>query len=120
MSQNQSDTHDRPADAEPSSPPVGSLRGAVGVMAQPLMWISVRDQLPAMCVNVIVWGVQRKENISHQAWQARRFTGLNGAFAVERDGLWEWLTPCDQKVEQVTHWLPLPCTIPVQHDRHTV
>ena len=87
---------------------------AVGMLRLVMpIWINVNDQLPVMFQNVIVWGVRKKENVVHQSWQARRFTGCSSGFDVERDKLWQWLTPTDGQIEQVTHWMPMPDTVPV-------
>lgn len=71
-------------------------------------WVKVEDGLPPMTKNVIVWGIRPKENITAQAYQARRWTGFSASFEVEKNELWEWLTPCDGTVCNVTHWMPLP------------
>jgi len=73
-------------------------------------WISVADNLPPMFENCIVYGRQKRENVCTQAWQARRWTGCSSGFDVEKNKLWEWLTPCDFHVADVTHWMPLPET----------
>ena len=80
-------------------------------------WIDVKDELPSMYRNVIVWGVRPKENICHQLYQARRWTGLTGH--PNRDAMWEaqegdelccwdWATPCDYSVVEVKFWMPFP------------
>ncbi len=29
-------------------------------------------------------------------------------YLPDQDKYWEWLTPCDYSIKDVTHWLPLP------------
>jgi len=52
---------------------------------------------------VLVYGVQRQANVISQWWEARRWTGSN-----QPGGEWEWLTPTDFPVTNVTVWAPLP------------
>jgi len=71
-------------------------------------WVSVETCLPSMFKNVIVLGKIRKQNVCPQAWEARRFTGLNEFFPIEKEKLWQWLTPTDFRVTSVTHWMVRP------------
>lgn len=73
-----------------------------------MKWISVEEDLPDMYESVIVWGRREKENVCRQAYQARRWTGCTSGFDVEKDKLWQWVTPCDYQVSDVTHWFPMP------------
>lgn len=85
------------------------------IIIQAPYWISVKEQLPKMFKNVIVWGCREKENILRQAYEARRWTGCNHAFDIEGEAIWEWLTPCDGVVQDVVCWMPMPDTIPPQY-----
>jgi len=74
-----------------------------------LSWIDCHSTLPPMFENVIVWGRREKENVLLQAYQARRFGS-----GSDKNQPFQWLTPCDFVVEDVTHWTALPLQCPKQ------
>ncbi len=79
-------------------------------------WISAKEVLPPMFVDVMVWGIIEKFNVCHQAWQARRWSGWTSGWQTS-DVIdppdWIWTAPCDYNVRDVTHWMPMPTDIPV-------
>lgn len=79
------------------------------------LWINVKDQLPAMFADAIVWGCIPTVNVMRQAYQARRWTGCNHAFDVEGEKMWGWYTPTDGIVADVIRWMPMPATVLPQH-----
>lgn len=79
----------------------------------PPSWQDVRSTLPLMFENVIVWGRVRSRNVCHQMWQARRWTGCSSGFDVEGGKHWDWVTPTDGIVEEVTHWFSSPDVVVV-------
>jgi len=77
------------------------------VFIHKLEWIDVNSALPPMYQSVIVFGRRKKENICRQVYEARRW-GMKADDETERKKYWSWYTPCDQKVTDVTHWMPKP------------
>lgn len=66
--------------------------------------INVEDSLPPMFEDVLVVGIVKHINVCPQIWQARRWTGITSGFDVEKDKLWNWLTPTDSDVIDVKYW----------------
>ena len=74
-------------------------------------WTSIDNGLPPMFKNVIDWGRIKKFNISCQAWQGRRWTGWRNGWPGQAEGKeppFTWHAPCDYRIKDVTHWMPLP------------
>ncbi len=79
----------------------------------PPSWMDVRSVLPPLFENVIVWGRVKERNLCHQMWEARRWTGCTQGFDVEGDKCWDWMTPTDGLVQEVTHWFRAPDVVVV-------
>lgn len=79
----------------------------------PPSWMDVRSVLPPLFQKVIVWGRVKSRNVCHQMWEARRWTGCTSGFDVEGDKCWEWVTPTDGVVHDVTHWFSAPDVVVV-------
>ncbi len=84
-------------------------QGLISVCSQEHEWIPVESRLPPMFQNVIAIGILSKDT-NRKIHEARRWTGYSGPDADhdELGGKWEWLTPSDRHVKEVTHWFPKP------------
>ena len=74
-------------------------------------WIPVDSRLPTMFENVIVMGTLIADKHHYpRIMEARRWTGYSGPNSGhdEIGGKWDWLTPGDRGVRDVTHWIPMP------------
>jgi hypothetical protein len=67
------------------------------------MWISAEEVLPELFQNVLVFGRCEQINVLHQIYQARRWCGTPHLCKG-----FNWLTPCDAVITNVTYWMYIP------------
>lgn len=96
-------------------------QGLLAILSDRHEWIPVELRRPPMFENVIVLGTLSADS-NRGIHEARRWTGWTSGpgrdetwDAPENQKGWEWLTPGDRHVKDVTHWFPKPLMPEVAH-----
>jgi hypothetical protein len=70
-------------------------------------WISVKDQLPTYGIYVLVFGRDKKMYDIPRV-HVCEMNDLEDGFDFNYNGFFYWILECGRRIEEVTHWRPLP------------